>query len=129
MAPEILFHPSVVGDERKGLAEACVESARRFTKDEQYAVFRNIVLTGGCCKFEGLKDRLVKEIEPEVPEFGQVEAMALGDPIPTAWYGGKALAESALFDKMKVTKAEYEEEGEAICEMKFIRATSKSSVY
>ena len=118
----------MVGDERKGLAEACVESVRRFTKDERYALFRNIVLTGGCCKFEGFKSRLTKEIGPEVPEFGQVEAMALGDPISTAWYGGKALAESPLFDKMKVTKAEYEEKGETICEMKFIRATSKNAV-
>ena len=103
VAPEILFRPSIIGDVRMGVAEAMVDSVRRFPPKTQLYLFRNIILTGGCCAFPGFRERLLQEVGSEVPEYGEVDAMLLGgDPVTTAWHGGKALAENAaLLEKMQ----------------------------
>ncbi|XP_055339484.1 actin-related protein 6-like [Paramacrobiotus metropolitanus] len=125
VVPEILFRPSAVGDTRMGVGEAAVEAIRRAPEDKRLYLFRNMVLTGGNCRLPGFRERFMQEVAPEVPEFGEAELMPVKDPIAAAWFGGKSMVESGVYDKLCVTKAEYMEHGENVCERKFVRSCPK----
>lgn len=129
VVPEILFRPSVINESRMGISEAAISTIRRFPQEQQHYLFRNVVLAGGNCLFEGFKQRLTQELEVALPEFGEVNVSTLNDPQLNPWFGGKCLAENAdYFDNLKVTKAEYEEHGESICEKRFIRSRPRKTV-
>lgn len=87
--PEILFHPSDVGLDEMGLAEAtsyailekCPESkfsSEFFPEISVLEILRflvlhphltkNIVMTGGCTKFDGFQPRLESDIRSLIPE-------------------------------------------------------------
>lgn len=81
MVPELLFHPSDVGMEQAGLAEAVIEATNALHPELRPLLFANILCTGGTAKCTGFARRLHTDLRPLVPaeyevrvrriEFGQ----------------------------------------------------------
>lgn len=65
--PEILLHPSNIGMECMGLAEAIVKSIKSCPKKYQSSLSNNILFIGGNTKFLGFKNRIFSEIRSLIP--------------------------------------------------------------
>nr|XP_054774762.1 actin-related protein 6-like [Lytechinus pictus] len=117
--PEILFHPSDISIQEKGISESIVHSINATPKEMHPHLYRNIVLTGGNCSFPGFKERVEKDVRSLAPvEYG-VQVTLPQKPVTYAWEGGKTMTESKEFSKLTVTRKQYDEEGQNICFDKF----------
>ena len=97
------------------------EGIQRFTNDSimkcendiRKNLFQNIVLAGGCTMFEGMKDRMKKEIQALAASQMQPDVESPADRKYSAWLGGAILSLIGNFDKNGwwITKKEWEEEG------------------
>jgi len=119
--PEILFHPSDVGVQEMGLAEAIHLAVSLCAEDSQPHLYKNVVLTGGCSHFPGIRQRVEEELRRLVPDEFDVRVSLPTNPTTTAWSGGKRLVEEETedFNKCRVTKKEWQEYGNAICTRRF----------
>lgn len=109
--PEILFNPSDIGIYQMGIAEATVDAINACPEETRPHLFANIHVVGGCAKFKGLVARLQKDIRSMAPEWFEVETTSAADPITDSWFGGKHFANDVEFDKMCITRQDYEENG------------------
>ena len=60
--PEVIFHPSDVGMQQMGLAEAVVEAADAVHPDLRPLLFSNVICTGGTASCPGFSDRLSSDL-------------------------------------------------------------------
>ena len=65
--PEVLFQPSIIGREQDGLHKLTFDSIMRCDVDIRKDLYNNIVLSGGSTMFQGIADRLQKEISDLAP--------------------------------------------------------------
>ncbi|KAL7306052.1 hypothetical protein TKK_0001514 [Trichogramma kaykai] len=117
--PEILFHPSDVGIKQMGIPEAVMDSIKVCEEETWPHLLANIVLTGGCAKFPGFRERLLKDVRSLAPEEYKINIHLPENPITYAWEGGSLLANDSNYSSLVVKKEEYEEEGQAVCYDKF----------
>ncbi|XP_031574279.1 actin-related protein 6-like [Actinia tenebrosa] len=118
--PEILFHPSDIGIQEMGIAEAVIHSMSAIPLDMQPHFYMNILLTGGCSLFPGFKERVFQDVRSLAPCDFDVAVYQPINPVTYGWDGGIALSKTETFTKkMCVTKAEYEEHGKNICKERF----------
>mmetsp|Transcript_26982 Transcript_26982/g.77413 ORF Transcript_26982/g.77413 Transcript_26982/m.77413 type:complete len:382 (-) Transcript_26982:174-1319(-) len=110
-APEILFHPSVVGLEYPGIHELLAHSINRADLDLRMTLFSQIVLSGGSTMFEKFGDRLLNEVRKLAPKDIKIRISAPPERKFSTWIGGSILASLATFKKMWVSKEEFEEDG------------------
>lgn len=113
MPVEALFRPVDIGMQQAGLAETIVEAVSACPPQLAPLLYDNIMLTGGTASCPGFKERLESELRPLVPADCSVSVSIAASPELAAWHGGAKLASSAAFQKMVVTRAEYEEHGQA----------------
>ncbi len=113
LAPEVFFNPGVVGLDAMPLDEVIVETVKKCDVDLRRDLYGNIVLSGGSTMFQGLKERLHKEISELVPENIEIKIIAPPERMYSVWIGGSILASLKTFQKMWVTRKEYQEQGAA----------------
>ena len=70
--------------------------------------------------FNGLPERLRKEMKGIVPEFLKEEVKVIASPDRkfAVWIGGSILSSISTFESKWITKTEYEESGPAIVHRK-----------
>lgn len=117
--PEILFHPSDIGIQQMGLSECIVSVIESCPTLTQPHLYENIVLTGGCCEFPGMKERVESDVRSLAPDEFLVRVVLPQNPITYAWEGGKLMTKDPEFYSYVVTKEEYEEEGLDLCYERF----------
>jgi len=117
-APEVLFHPSMIGLEYPGIHELLAYSINRADLDLRATLFSNIVLSGGSTMFNGFGDRLLNEVRKLAPKDIKIRISAPPERKFSTWIGGSILSSLATFKKMWVSKEEYEEEGASILHRK-----------
>lgn len=66
--PEILFHPSDIGIQQMGIAEAIIHSINMCPEMTRPHLFDNIIVTGGNGCFPGFEERLRKEVRALAPD-------------------------------------------------------------
>lgn len=114
-APEVLFHPELVGKERGGIATKLCDSISRgnFNPDVQRSLYSNIYLTGGTTMFRGLAERLSQEIRGVCPEAmrDSITVNSLPQREKSAWIGGCILSSRLTDNNLWITRADYEERG------------------
>lgn len=116
--PEILFHPSDIGVEQMGLAEAIVHSISLTPKEMHPHLYSNIVITGGNAMFRGFKNRIEAEVR-KLALSDYTVCVTLGDnPVTYSWFGGRVVAKN-MSGVEPVTSAEYKEFGPNICQKRF----------
>lgn len=80
---------------------------------------KNVILSGGTTMYEGLADRLKKELLSLAPAGNEVKLIATSDRKYAVFKGASTLACLSTFNDMMLTKEEYFENGEAGIERKF----------
>ncbi|XP_055623849.1 actin-related protein 6 [Toxorhynchites rutilus septentrionalis] len=109
--PEILFHPSDIGIQQMGVAEAIVHAIDACPDETKPHLFNNIVVCGGSALFCGMQSRIQNDVRALAPDEFSVSVTVPENPITYAWYGGQQYSQSLSFLKSCVSRAQYEENG------------------
>mmetsp|Transcript_13433 Transcript_13433/g.22419 ORF Transcript_13433/g.22419 Transcript_13433/m.22419 type:complete len:389 (+) Transcript_13433:91-1257(+) len=115
-APEILFHPELIGSEYRGVHDCLVTSIMQTDLDLRRLLFSQVVLAGGSTMFRGFGDRLLNEIRkhPLAPTDTKIRIAAPPERLYSTWIGGSILASLSTFKNMWISKADYQEHGSRI---------------
>mmetsp|Transcript_1917 Transcript_1917/g.2717 ORF Transcript_1917/g.2717 Transcript_1917/m.2717 type:complete len:383 (-) Transcript_1917:333-1481(-) len=121
-APELLFHPELMGHEAvggNGGVQGClVRSVLQSDMELRRALFSQIVLAGGTTTFRGFGDRLLNEVRLAAPPRTKIRISAPPERRLSTWIGGSILASLASFKTMCVTQDEWRENGPRIMHAK-----------
>jgi len=112
--PEALFKPSMIGMEANGFHEMTYNSIQKCDIDVRRDLFNNIVLSGGTTMFEGLPERLTKEVGILAPSAIKPKVVAPPERKYSVWIGGSILSSLTTFQNMWIQKKEYDEQGPQI---------------
>ena len=116
--PEMLFKPYLNDMKCDGIHKVLFDSIMKCDKDIHKELFANIILSGGSTMYEGLADRLNKEITALAPPTMSVNLVAPSERKYEAFCGGSIIASLATFPQMVITKDEFEEFGAQIVHLK-----------
>jgi actin len=115
---ELLFKPSFNGFEFDGIDQTLFDSIMRCDIDVRKDVYANIVLSGGSTMFQGLPERIEKEIIRLAPPPMKIKVIARPERKYAVWIGGSILASLATFPQMVITHEEYNAAGPGIVHRK-----------
>ena len=116
--PELLFQPSFRGIESPGIHETCFNSVMKCDNDIRHHFYDNILLSGGSTMFPGIADRMAKEIMRFLAPTARIKVIAPPERKYSAWVGGSILASLSTFEKISISKQEYDEFGPSIVHRK-----------
>jgi len=116
--PEVLFQPQFIGMESAGIHETTYNSIMKCDIDIRKDLYANIVLTGGTTMYEGIAERITKEITNLAPPSMKIKVVAPPERKYSVWIGGSILASLSTFQQMWISKEEYEESGPGIVHRK-----------
>jgi len=116
--PEVLFQPNFIGVEQDGVHKLTFNSIMKCDIDIRKDLYDNIVCSGGTTMFDGLSERLQKEVEALAPKTNKIKIVAPPERKYSVWIGGSILASLSTFEEMWVTKDEYDESGPSIVHRK-----------
>lgn len=114
LAPECFFNPGALGKEEQAMDEAIYNAIQMCDIDLRKELYQNIVLSGGSTMFPGLKERLHKELTELVPENVEIRIVAPPERRYSVWIGGSILSSLKTFQRLWVSRKEYQEQGPAI---------------
>ncbi|XP_046580578.1 actin-1-like [Haliotis rubra] len=117
-APECLFKPRMLGMECRGIHEMIFKTLKKCDIDVRKDFFANFILSGGSTMFPGIAERLTKELKKLIPKTMKVKVIAPPERKYSVWIGGSILASLSTFQKMYITKQEYDEFGPTIVHRK-----------
>jgi len=117
-APEILFDPSIIGEEYNGVHQALHVAIEKTDLDIRNGLYQNILLSGGSTLFEGFGDRLLSELRQISPSHTKIKIIAPRARINSTFVGGSILGSLGTFKKMWVTRKDWEEHGKRILAQK-----------
>ena len=122
MAPEAVFDPGLIkeGDETDGMHKMGFGSIQDCDIDIRKDLYNNVILSGGTTLYEGLPDRLEKELDAMCPQQNMVKIIASQDRYYCVWTGGSTLSSLSTFESQWITKDEYEENGAEIVHRKCV---------
>ena len=109
--PELLFQPILANREIDGIHKKTFDSIMKCENDIKKDLFKNIVLAGGCTMFNGMRERMKKEIQALAPSPMGPEVEAPADRKYSCWLGGAILSLIEKFEPMWITKQQYDENG------------------
>jgi len=116
--PEALFQPSFLGRESAGIHECTYNSIMKCDIDIRKDLYGNIVLSGGTTMFPGIADRMQKELVNLAPSTMKVKIIAPPERKYSVWIGGSILSSLSTFQKMWISKEEYDDSGPSIVHRK-----------
>lgn len=116
--PELLFRPYFSGIESLGIHEIIHESIKKCDINLRKNLYANTLLSGGTTIFPGIEDRIQKEITSLVPSNVKIKIIAPPDRKYSVWLGGSILASMSTFQKIWISKNEYDENGSSIVHRK-----------
>jgi actin-related protein len=116
--PEVLFKPSMIGVEQEGIHKLTFQSIMKCDVDIRKDLYANIVMSGGTTMFNGIAERMNKEMVTLAPSSMTIKIVAPPERKYSVWIGGSILASLSTFEEMWVTKEEYDESGPSIVHRK-----------
>jgi actin-related protein len=117
-APEVLFQPALIGLEQDGVHQLTYQSIMKCDVDIRKDLYGNTVLSGGTTMYEGIADRLTKEMTALAPAAIKVKVVAPPERKYSVWIGGSILSSLSTFQQMWITKEEYDDSGPSIVHRK-----------
>ncbi|XP_032431696.1 actin-related protein 5 [Xiphophorus hellerii] len=112
--PEILFQPSLIGEDQMGLMETLQYVLARYTPEQQEALVSNVFLTGGNMQHPGMKERVERELLALRPFQSHFKVTMATRPCLDAWYGARDWAlehPAAAGAEGWISRQDYEEKG------------------
>jgi len=116
--PEVLFQPSLIGLEQAGIHSLTYESIMKCDVDIRKELYNNVVMSGGTTMFQGIAERLHKELTALAPPTIKVKVVAPPERKYSVWIGGSILSSLSTFQAMWISKDEYNESGPSIVHRK-----------
>jgi len=116
--PEVLFKPSLIGLEQSGIHQTTYDSIMKCDVDIRKDLYGNTVLSGGTTMFDGIAERMQKEITALAPASMKIKIVAPPERKYSVWIGGSILASLSTFQAMWISKQEYDESGPSIVHRK-----------
>lgn len=118
--PEALFRPNLIGKEITGIHDQCYNAILKSDMEIRKDLYSNIVLSGGNTMYQGLPERLTKEVQKLTPSASsnKVKVVAMPERKYATWIGGSILSSLSNFQCMWITKGEYDEVGKQIVHKK-----------
>ncbi|CAO2590218.1 Actin-related protein T2 [Lemmus lemmus] len=113
-APEVLFSPDHLGIPGPGLAQMVFNSIAKCDTDIQKTLYREIVLSGGTTLFQGLDDRLLRELEQLASKGVPIKITAPPDRWFSTWIGASIVTSLSSFKQMWITAADFKEFGVSV---------------
>jgi actin beta/gamma 1 len=115
---EVMFQPSFIGKEAAGIHDTMFQTIMKCDVDIRKDLYSNIVLSGGTTMFNGIAERLTKELTSLAPAAMKIKVVAPPERKYSVWIGGSILASLSTFQQMWISKAEYDESGPSIVHRK-----------
>ena len=108
--PKALFKPAMVGKKGNGIGQTCYDSIQKYDIDVRKDLYNCVVLSGSTSKYNGLPERLTKEIKAFAPESmkEEVKVNASLERKFAVWIGGSIFSSTSIFESMWITKTEYD---------------------
>jgi len=116
--PEVLFQPNFIGMESAGIHDTTFNSIGKCEIDIRKELYNNIVLSGGTTMFNGIAERMTKELVNLAPASMKIKVVAPAERKYSVWIGGSILSSLSTFHDMWVSKDEYSENGPSIIHKK-----------
>jgi actin-related protein len=116
--PEVLFQPNFIGMEAAGVHETSFNSIGKTDIDIRKDLYGNLVMSGGTTMFEGIAERMTKELTQLAPTSMKIKVVAPPERKYSVWIGGSILASLSTFQQMWISKEEYDESGPGIVHRK-----------
>lgn len=116
--PECLFQPSMLGLDIPGVHKQIYEAVQKSDIDLRRDLFENITLSGGSTMFDGIQERLNKEISLLVPPTVKVKIIAPVERKYSIWIGGSVMSTLATFQSSWIHQSEFQEVGPSIVHRK-----------
>lgn len=117
-APEVMFQPAFIGLEQSGIHQLAYDSIMKCDVDIRKELYGNMVLSGGTTMFNGISERLHKEMTALAPPTIKVKVVAPPERKYSVWIGGSILSSLSTFQQMWISKEEYDESGPSIVHRK-----------
>jgi len=86
--------------------------------DVRKELYNNIVMSGGTTMFNGIAERVNKEIVALAPSTMKIKVVAPAERKYSVWIGGSILSSLSTFQTMWITKSDFEESGPTIVHRK-----------
>jgi actin-related protein len=116
--PEVMFKPNFIGLEQEGVHKLTFQSIMKCDVDIRKDLYNNIVMSGGSTMFNGIAERMQKEIKALAPDSMTIKIIAPPERKYSVWIGGSILSSLSTFEEMWINKAEYDEAGPSIVHRK-----------
>jgi len=122
--PEVLFKPELLSEDEDnriefpGVHEMIYNSVMKCDADVRHDFYRNVILSGGTSLFNGIVDRMRKELLALAPPNWKTYIVAPPERQYSAWIGGSILASLSTFEELCISKEDYDENGPAIVNRK-----------
>ncbi|MCH7505027.1 actin, cytoplasmic 2, partial [PVC group bacterium] len=104
--------------EQDGIHLTTYTSIMKCDVDIRKDLYGNIVMSGGTTMFEGITERMNKEIVALAPDTMRIKIVAPPERKYSVWIGGSILASLSTFQQMWISKKEYDESGPGIVHRK-----------
>merc|ERR1712224_162021 len=85
---EVLFQPSLLGKEGGGIDEITFKSINKCDIDVRKNLYENVVLSGGTTMFQGIGERIAKELTALAPSTVRIKVVAPPERKYSVWIGG-----------------------------------------
>ena len=120
--PQVLFKPDFIGLEQDGVHKLTFSSIMKCDVDIRKDLYFNIVCSSGTTMFEGIAERLQKEIKALAPDSMTIKIIAPPERKYSVWIGGSILSSLSIstLEEMWISKNEYDEAGPSIVKFFFI---------
>merc|ERR1712126_433757 len=115
---EVLFQPSFIGKEASGIHDTSFQSIMKCDVDIRKDLYANVVLSGGTTMFQGIGERMTKELTALAPSTMKIKVVAPPERKYSVWIGGSILSSLSTFQQMWISKGEYDESGPTIVHRK-----------
>ena len=123
---QVLFQPSFVGKEASGIHDTTFQSIMKCDVDIRKDLYSNVVLSGGTTMFQGIGERMTKELTALAPSTMKIKVVAPPERKYSVWIGGSILSSLSTFQQMWISKGEYDESGPTIVHRKCLISRSFS---
>merc|ERR1712150_452435 len=86
--PEVLFDPSLIGKEASGVHETTYNTIMECDVDIRKDLYGNIVMSGGTTMYQGIPERVQKEVKALAPDSMTIKIIAPPERKYSVWIGG-----------------------------------------
>lgn len=119
LCSEVLFAPTIANKDAEGIHQIMFDSIMKCDIDIRQDLYKSIFLSGGTTMITGIAERIEKEVIALAPPSMKIVVLAPPQRKDAVWLGGSVLGtHEFFFDEMMVTKAEYQEQGESVIDLK-----------